>query len=83
MWAIASADPQSSVETFIEQYGITFPVLMDTTSEVNQAYAQKMAFATAAYPQDWVIGSDGTIAYYNNGFELEAMKEAIDAELGQ
>jgi hypothetical protein len=40
-----------------------------------------MAFPSAAFPQDWVIGTDGTIVYGNNGFELDAMITAIEGEL--
>ncbi len=69
------------MRAFVEQYGVTFPVLLDRDGRVNQAYRQDPAFPSAAYPQDWVIGSDGTVVYVNNGFELDAMETAIDAEL--
>ncbi len=80
VWAIASADGESDLKTFAEQYGITLPILIDNQGVHNQ-YAQQTPFPTAAYPQDWVIGTDGTVVYMNNGFELEAMLSAIEAEL--
>ena len=68
------------MKTFAEQYGITFPLLIDNKG-VHDQYNQEMAFPTAAYPQDWVIGTDGTIIYVNNGFELDAMLSAIESQL--
>ena len=40
-----------------------------------------LAFPTGAYPQDWVIGTDGLVVYANNRFELEEMTTAIEREL--
>lgn len=81
VWGIASMEPAETVATFVEQYGITFPVLLDEDGSVNATYAQVMAFPSAAYPQDWVIGTDGTVVYMNNGFEPDAMITAIENEL--
>ena len=83
VWGIASREPQNVVQTLDEQYGLTFPILLDESGEVNQLYRQDPAFPSAAYPQDWVIGVDGRIVYVNNGFELDAMQTAIDGELEQ
>jgi len=60
---------------------LTFPILLDTNGAVNAAYQQLMAFPTAAYPQDWIVGNDGTIIYKNNAFELDAMEQAIQSQL--
>lgn len=79
VWGIASADSESDLQTFADQYGITFPILIDDQGVHNQ-YAQQTPFPTAAYPQDWVIGTDGIIIYMNNGFELDAMLSAIDSQ---
>ena len=80
VWGIASADSERDLQTFADQYGITFPLLIDDKGVHNQ-YAQETPFPTGAYPQDWVIGTDGTIIYMNNGFELDAMLNAIDSQL--
>lgn len=40
-----------------------------------------MAFPTAAYPQEWLIGTDGVIAYYANEYEYGALTTAIEGEL--
>lgn len=60
---------------------MSFPILLDEDGAVNAVYSQTMAFPTGAYPQDWVIGTDGVIVYANNRFELEELTTAIDREL--
>ena len=81
MWGIASQESRTTVREFVDRLGITYPVLLDREGRVNADYAQEMAFPSAAYPQDWVIGTDGVVVYANNGFELDAMVSAIDNEL--
>jgi len=60
--------------------GITMPILVDNQN-TQETYNMQWAFITAAFPQDWIIGSDGTIKYINNRYEYEAMVEVIEAEL--
>ena len=81
VWGIASRESAETVQRFVDQYGMTFPILLDTDERVNNTYAQEMAFPSAAYPQDWVIGTDGVVVYANIGFELDAMVAALEREL--
>lgn len=81
VWGIASQETRSTVRRFAEQYGITFPILLDETGRVNSDYAQSVPFPSGAYPQDWIIGADGRVRYVNNGFELDAMLHVLDDEL--
>jgi len=41
------------------------------------------AFMSAAYPQDWIVGVDGKIAYANNAFEPDEMRAVIERELSE
>ena len=82
VYAIASNENEDTVRTFAEHLGLTYPVLLDTDGSALRDYEQTMAFPSAAYPQDWVIGVDGTIVYANNGFEADEMQAAIERELG-
>ena len=75
---IASQEPYEEVEEYVEQLGVTFPVLIDPNGTVHNQYQQQSAFPSAAYPQDWIIGPDSTIIYRNNGYELDAMLSAMD-----
>jgi peroxiredoxin len=68
------------VEEFTEQYGLTFPVLWDSDGAVIEAYGQQSAQGTA-YPQEWIIGVDGTVKYVANYYDAERLVEVIEAEL--
>ncbi len=81
VWGIASRENAAVVRTYVEQPGVTFPILIDRDGAVNAAYRQNPAFPSAAFPQDWIVGPDGTVVYVNNGFELDAMETALDAAL--
>lgn len=81
VWGIASRENSLGVQQYVESLGLTFPILLDTTGAVNETYALALAFPTGAYPQDWVIGTDGLVVYANNRFELEEMTTAIEREL--
>ena len=81
VWGIASQESSNTIQTFVDQLDLSFPILLDTNGDVNHLYQQLPAFPSAAYPQDWVIGTDGTVVYVNNGFELDAIQTAIDNEL--
>ena len=78
---IASQDSEASVRQYVEQLGVTFPILIDNTGSVHAQYEQHSAFPSAAYPQDWIISSDSTIIYRNNGYELDAMISVIEQDL--
>jgi hypothetical protein len=57
------------------------PILRDPTGSVHILYQQEMPFPTGAYPQQWIVGVDGTIQYFNNRFEADAVIEVIEREL--
>ena len=80
VWGIATNEPESHVRTYVEQLGLTFPILLDPNGSVHQNYQQRNAFPSAAYPQDWVIGAKSEIIYVNNGFELDAMRTAVESQ---
>lgn len=81
MWAIASADPLEEVERFRDALGLELPILYDEGGAVHAEYVQASAFATAAYPQQWVIGTDGNIAWSHNEYEVGELRAVIEAEL--
>ena len=83
MWAIATREDAETVRAWADAFDITLPILLDGDGSVTAQYAQTMAFPTAVYPQEWVIGTDGIIEYYANEFEYEALEEVVDGELGE
>ena len=82
VWGIASMDNASTVTDFRDQLGIDFPVLMDPGGEVHAQWVQDVAFPSAAFPQDWLIGPDGRVAYANNAYEPDEVRALIRAWLG-
>ena len=81
VWGVASNEPASTLNRFRDQLNITFPILDDSDGSVFGLYNMVHAFPTAAYPQDWIIGSDGRIAYINNHYEPEEIREVLEGEL--
>lgn len=69
------------MQRWVDAFDVTLPVLLDRDGSVTALYQQTMAFPTGAYPQEWLIGADGVIEYYANRFEVDALREVIEAEL--
>ncbi len=80
VFAIASEDPLDNLLNFRDQMGISFPILFDGDGSVHAQYTQQNA-VPAAYPEDWIIGSDGRVAYVNNIYDIDAMKAVIEQDL--
>ena len=83
VWGIGSQDSHDDLVSFRDQMGLTFPVLHDPNGQVHEDYAQQHAFAQTIYPQDWIVGVDGTIVYVNNAYEVDAMRAILDDQLAQ
>lgn len=83
MWEIASSEPPDQVVRFAEQVGLEMPVLLDQTGEVYAAYVAEGELNAAPYPQEWLIGADGTVRYYANELDVPALTAAIDAALAE
>ena len=81
VWGVASEEDPDVLRSYADAFGLTFPILVDSDGAVSDIYSQRSAFATAAYPQDWIIGREGDVVYANNGFELDAMVSVLEAEL--
>jgi peroxiredoxin len=83
VWGVASEENEALLREYGAAFGVTYPILVDTDGAVAETYNQHFAFASAAYPQDWIVGTDGDIVYANNGFELDAMVAVIESELAE
>jgi len=83
VWGIASQDPLAQLISFRDQMGLTYPVLYDEGASVHTQYMVEWAFSTTVYPQDWIIGVDGTVVYVNNGYKQDEMTAIIEEELAK
>ncbi len=83
VWAVAPDDPYDMVLAFAAQMGLSFPVLYDPGGSVHAKYSQLTAFSNTIYPQDWIIGIDGKVAYFSNAYDVAALKLTIESELAK
>lgn len=83
VWAIGAQDTLLKLQAFREQMGLTMPVLHDDGAVVHGQYDVGKAATNTVYPQDWIIGVDGTVQYVNNAYEPAVMQAVLDAELAK
>ena len=81
VWGIGSEDDFDSLSIFAGQMGLTFPVLYDERGSVQALYNPGQVPTNSVYPQDWIIGSDGTVQYVNTAYDPDEMMAVLDAEL--
>ncbi len=80
VYGIHPGDPPGAVADFVEQTGITFPVLADDGTLWKFAYPPGVGYP---YPRDVVIGKDLQIRSIKNSFnvtEMDALVQALLAE---
>ena len=83
VWAIASQDPLGDVKNFVKQFKVPFPVLHDATGKVLDQYTQDYAFSNTVYPQEWLIGVDGTVVYFSNKYDADTLSTLVEIELAK
>ncbi len=83
MWGIGSQDGYDNLVAFGEQMGITFPVLFDESGDVHSDYNPGKVPTNSVYPQDWIIGVDGTVVYVNTVYDPDEMHAVISTELAK
>ena len=67
---------------FRDAFGLSFPILLDHDGSVMEMYSQD-AFEVSPYPQDWVIGVDGRVAYVNTAYEADEIQGIVEEELAK
>ena len=83
VWGISPHDSVEDLLAFRDWLGMSFPILMDEGGVVMGRYSQAAAFDSAVFPQDWIVGSDGRVAYANNAYDAEAIFAVLEAELSE
>jgi hypothetical protein len=71
-------DPET-VRNWVEQFGVTFPVLLDTTAQVYIDYL--ITGCSTPFPRDFIIDQSGVVQYLACEYEPEAMIAVIDSLL--
>lgn len=54
-------EPRVAVENFVNQYKVTFPILMDKNEEIRKRYG------VSQYPTTFFVGPDGTVSHIRIG----------------
>jgi peroxiredoxin len=78
---INQGDTLESVTDFRDQMGVTYTVLYDENGVVYEDYNQQAEFGGTIFPQQWLIGADGTVIYVNNAYEPDALIATIEEAL--
>ncbi len=68
-------DPENTVREFAEQFGITFPLLLDGAEYA--LYSQPDA--QSPFPLDYIVDRDGKVAYYSTEYNPDVMRAIIDS----
>jgi peroxiredoxin len=63
--------------------GLTFPILFDESGIVQGDYNPGKTPTNSVYPQDWIIGVDGTVMYVNTVYDPDEIKALIETELAK
>ncbi len=72
--------PESAIEDFALNNGLTFPLLRDTQSVYNQYY---IPGGQSPFPRDVIIDQAGVIQYANNEYDGETMQLIVEQLLSQ
>lgn len=75
---ISRGEKKSTVDSFRDKQGYTFPMGLDPTQEIYKKYASNYI------PRNFVVGKDGKVIYVSVGYEakeFESMIKAIEAAL--
>lgn len=82
VWAIASSEASiADAERFADLLQLTLPVLYDEGGLVHDQYVSTSSVPAAAFPQEWIVGRDGTIVYQASQYNYDAVVDVIEAEL--
>ncbi len=77
---IHSGEPAGDLADFVEQTGITFPVVGDRGTRQRLAFPPGVGYP---YPRDVVIGKDLTVHAIRNSFNVQEMQSLVERLLAE
>jgi peroxiredoxin len=84
IWAIGPDDELAQLSAYSEQLGLTYPVLYDPEGlEAHVQYRIDSTTTNSVFPQDWIIGVDGTVRYVSTAYEPSHMIAVLEEELAK
>ena len=83
VWGIGSEDALATLQAAKEQMGLTYPILYDEGATVKASYNPGDKATNSMYPQDWIVGVDGTIIYVSTVYDPTTMIALIEGEIAK
>jgi len=83
VWGVGSEDAYDALNSFADLMGLTYPILYDESAELLAIYDPGKPPTNSKYPQDYIIGVDGTVVYVNTKYEPDEMIAVIEDELAK
>jgi hypothetical protein len=81
VFGIDRGEGEAIVQDFVDQFGITFPILWDPV-ESYVVYTDYLIQGCATpFPRDFIIDQDGVVAYLSCEYDPAAMSGVIDSLL--
>lgn len=80
IFGIHPGDPQPLVDDFIEQTGVTFPIVSDQGTLRSFDFPTGVGFP---YPRDVVIGKDLTVRSIKNSFDVGEVDTLVQQLLAE
>ena len=80
VYAIYSNETAQQLADFVEQTGITFPVIQDQSTLGLFAYPRGVGYP---YPRDVVIGKDLTVRSIKNSFNIDDLDSLVQQLLAE
>lgn len=81
VWAI-SEEEGDTLSAFRDSLALSYPVLVDDQG-VHETWSQISSVMAAAYPQQWIVGTDGKIAYVAAEHSPDAVMAVLDEQLAR
>jgi hypothetical protein len=72
------AESQAIAQTFVDNFGVTFPVVLDTQGSVYGQYRPGAGGCNSPFPLDFVVDREGIIRYWNCEYDPQALVEVIE-----
>ncbi len=75
----ASSENTNKIQQFVQEQGITFPILKDSGGGLYSSY--RLAGAISPYPRDYIIDQNGVFAYTNVEYSINEMSLVVESLL--
>lgn len=83
LWLVNPVDGLEQASKWVNQAGITDPVVLDSEKDVYDLYFRYPGETYAPYPVHVVIGKDGVVRYLAFQYDAQSLTAVIEAALAE